>query len=322
MSQRAKRFWAIWDRVGILAILVVVMIVFGIMDSRIVSPDQLVTALNRSAVSGIAAAGMMFAICIGGFDLSVGSLLSLTSCIVAVQLTNEKGIVYAVAMALVVAAFCGLINGILITKLKIQAFVATLATQLAFAGVTLVYCNRAIQLTSKVNSELKFLSTGKFLGIIPMPIFLLALAYIITYLVYSYTSFGTKVRAVGSNESAARTTGIKVDRTIIIVFIVTAVTAAIAGVLNTAQVSMGNPTLGDGFELDAITAVVLGGTALSGGRGNVFGTLVGAILVTFVKMGLNMLGVGEAYQKMAVAIVLIFALTINGIKLIMQKEGE
>ena len=94
-----------------------------------------------------------------------------------------------------------------------------------------------------------------------------------------------------------------------------------AGVLNTAQVSTGNPTLGSGFELDAITAVVLGGTALAGGKGNVLGTLVGAILVTFVKMGLNMMGVGEAYQKMAVAIVLIFALTINGIKLIMQR-GE
>lgn len=322
MSQRAKKFWFIWDKVGILAILAVVMIVFGILDSRIVNPNQLVTALNRSAVSGIAAAGMMFAICIGGFDLSVGSILSLTSCIIAVQLTNGKSTAFAIMMALVAAGVCGLVNGILITKLKIQAFVATLATQLAFAGVTLVYCNRAIQLTSKVNTQLKFFSTGKLLGFIPMPIFLLAAAYLITYFVYAYTPFGTKVRAVGSNETATRTTGIKVDGIIILVFVVTGVTAAVAGVLNTAQVSMGNPTLGDGFELDAITAVVLGGTALSGGRGNVFGTLVGAILVTFVKMGLNMLGVGEAYQKMAVAIVLIFALTINGIKLIMRKEGK
>uniref|UniRef100_UPI00374FD9E7 ABC transporter permease n=1 Tax=uncultured Robinsoniella sp. TaxID=904190 RepID=UPI00374FD9E7 len=105
-------------------------------------------------------------------------------------------------------------------------------------------------------------------------------------------------------------------------FVKPAVTAAMAGILNTAQVSTGNPSLGSGFELDAITAVVLGGTALAGGKGNVAGTLIGAVLVTFVKMGLNMLGVGEAYQKLAVAIVLIFALTINGVKLIMQKEGK
>jgi len=322
MSKRAKKFWLIWDRIGILCILLTVMIVFGILDSKIVSPTQLLTALNRAAVSGIAAAGMMFAICAGGFDLSVGSILSLTSCIIAVQLTDGKSALFAIVMALLAGGICGIINGLLITKLKIQTFVATLATQLAFAGVTLVYCNKAIQLTSKVNTQLKFFSTGKLLGILPMPIVLLVIAYVITYLVYNFTSFGTKVRAIGSNESAARTTGIKVDVTLILVFVVTGVSAAIAGVLNTAQVSIGDPSLGEGFELDAITAVVLGGTALSGGKGNVFGTLVGAILVVFVKMGLNILGAGEAYQKLAVAIVLLFALTINGIKLIMEKGDK
>jgi len=322
MSQRAKKFWRIWDNVGILCILLVIMAVYGILEPQIVNPTQLVTALKRSAVSGIAAAGMMYAVCAGGFDLSVGSILSLTSCVIAVQLTSGRGTVFSIMMALAVAALCGVINGILITKLKIQAFVATLATQLAFAGVTLVYCNKAIQLTSKYNAGLKFFSTGKFLGIIPLPIVLLVVTYIISYLVYTYTAFGAKVRAVGSNEQAARTTGIKVDRTFILVFVVTAVSAALAGILNTAQVSTGNPTLGDGFELDAITAVVLGGTALAGGKGNVFGTMVGAILVTFVKMGLNIMGVGEAYQKMAVAVVLVFALTISGIRIIMQRGGK
>jgi len=322
VSQRAKKFWLVWDRLGTLFILFVVVLVFGILNPRIVQPSQLLTALTRSAVSGIAAAGMMYAICAGGFDLSVGSILSLTSCIIAVQLTSGRGTVVAVLAALAAAAVCGFVNGLLITKLKIQAFVATLATQLAFAGIALVYCSKAIQLTSKYNSQLKFLSTGTLFGFIPMPIVMLIAVYAISYIVYSKTPFGTRVRAIGSNEAAVRTTGIKVDRIMIEVFIVTAVTAALAGVLNTAQVSIGNPTLGEGFELDAITAVVLGGTSLSGGRGNVAGTLIGAIMVTFVKMGLNILGVGEAYQKMAIAIVLIFALTINGIKLIMQKEEK
>lgn len=322
MSRKAKKFWYWWDKIGILCILIVVAVVFGVIDTRIVQPNQLITALSRTAVTGIAAAGMMFAIVAGGFDLSVGSILSLTSCVIAVQLTGGKSTFMAILMALLIAALCGAVNGLIITKLKIQTFVATLATQLAFAGITLVYCSKAIQLTSKVNKELKFFSTGKFLGLIPMPIVLLIVVYILTYLVYKKTPFGTKTRAIGSNESAARTTGIKVDVSLILIFIVTAVTAAMAGILNTAQVSTGNPSLGSGFELDAITAVVLGGTALAGGKGNVAGTLIGAVLVTFVKMGLNMLGVGEAYQKLAVAIVLIFALTINGVKLIMQKEGK
>lgn len=321
MSQRAKKFWNIWDKVGILCILLIIGVIFGIADPRIVAPQQLLTALSRAAVSGIAAAGMMFAIVAGGFDLSVGSIVSLVSCVVAVQLIDGKSTFMAITIALLVAVVCGLINGIVITKMKIQTFVATLATQLAFAGVALVYCNRAVQLTSKINKGIKFFSTGKLLGVIPVPIVLLALAYVIAYLVYHHTTFGVKTRAIGSNEAAARTTGIKVDSTLILIFVVTAVTAGIAGILNTAQVSTGNPTLGSGFELDAITAVVLGGTALSGGKGNVPGTLIGAILVTFVKMGLNMLGVGEAYQKLAVAVVLLFALAINGIKLIMMK-GE
>lgn len=138
MSKRAKKFWLIWDRIGILCILLTVMIVFGILDSKIVSPTQLLTALNRAAVSGIAAAGMMFAICAGGFDLSVGSILSLTSCIIAVQLTDGKSTLFAIVMALLAGGVCGIINGLLITKLKIQTFVATLATQLAFAGVTFI----------------------------------------------------------------------------------------------------------------------------------------------------------------------------------------
>ena len=322
MSKRAKQFWQIWDRVGIIGILLVIVVVYGILDPRIVAPTQLVTALSRSAVSGIAAAGMMFAIVSGGFDLSVGSILSLVSCVVAVNIMAGRGTLLSILMAIAVATVCGLINGLLITKLKIQAFVATLATQLAFAGITLVYSHKAVQLTSKYNAQIKTLSTGRVFGFLPLPIALLILAYIICYFVYHYTPFGTKTRAIGSNETAARTTGIRVDRTLILVFVVTAVTAAFAGILNTAQVSTGNPQLGMGFELDAITAVVLGGTALAGGKGNVIGTLVGAILVTFVKMGLNMMGVGEAYQKMAVAIVLIFALTINGIKIIMQKEGQ
>lgn len=320
MSQRAKKFWNIWDKVGILCILLIIGVIFGIADPRIVAPQQLLTALSRAAVSGIAAAGMMFAIVAGGFDLSVGSIVSLVSCVVAVQLIDGKSTFMAITIALLVAVVCGLINGIVITKMKIQTFVATLATQLAFAGVALVYCNRAVQLTSKINKGIKFFSTGKLLGVIPVDR-LLALAYVIAYLVYHHTTFGVKTRAIGYNEAAARTTGIKVDSTLILIFVVTAVTAGIAGILNTAQVSTGNPTLGSGFELDAITAVVLGGTALSGGKGNVPGTLIGAILVTFVKMGLNMLGVGEAYQKLAVAVVLLFAAAINGIKLIMMK-GE
>lgn len=316
----SKRFWILWDKLGVFIILVVIALVYAVLNPAIIAPTQLITTLTRSAITGIAAAGMTFAICAGGFDLSVGSIASLISVILAERITGGSSTWLTILIAIFVASICGAINGIIITKLKIQTFVATLATQLAFAGVALVYSDgRATQLTSNVNKDLKLLSTGKIFGIIPIQIVILILVYIIAYIIYKNTAFGTKVRAIGSNEAASRTTGIKVDRNLIYVFVMTGATAAIAAVLNTARLSTGDPNMGNGFELDAITAVILGGTSLAGGKGNIGGTLVGAVLVTFVKMGLNMLGVGEAMQKLAIAIVLIFALTINGIKLIMQK---
>lgn len=323
MSKAAKKFWLLWDKIGGLLILVVVVIIYAVLYPKIIAPEQLTTTLMRSAITGIAAAGMTFAICSGGFDLSIGSIVSLVSCIIASLITKGMNTWLALLVALAVAAVCGLINGLLITILKIPAFVATLATQLSFAGAAYVYSgSKAVQITSKYNKDLKILSTGKIFGVFPTPIIALLLVFVLAYILYKYTSFGTKVRAIGSNELAARTTGIKVNKIVVLVYVATAVSAGLAGILNTARLSTGDNTLGNGFELDAITAVILGGTSLSGGKGNIWGTLIGAVLVTFVKMGLNMLGVGEAFQKLAVSAVLIFALSINGIKLIMQKEGK
>lgn len=323
MSQNAKRFWNIWDKFGVFLILLSVVVVFAILDPKIIHPNQMSTLLARTATTGIASVGMMFAITGGGFDLSIGSIISLSSCVMGINMVNGMNPYLAILLGFIVAVLCGVVNGLIITKLKIQTFVATLATQLAFSGIALVYSNgKNTLIKSGVNKELKTLITGKVFGIVSWQIVLLFMAFLIGYVIYTYTPFGVKVRAVGSNEGAARTTGINVDRTFIMIFVMTALTAGGAALLTTARLSTANPTIGAGFELDVITAVILGGTSLSGGKGNVWGTLVGAILLTFVKMGLNILGVGEAYQKLAIAIVLVFSLLINGIKLIMQKEGN
>lgn len=323
MSQGAKKFWRAWDKFGVFAILIVIAVVFAILNPAIIQFDQILDVLSRSALIGVAAAGMMFAICSGGFDLSVGSILSLTTCVIAVTISkNNMPVWLAIVIALVIGCLCGVINGLLITKLKIQPFVATLATQLAFLGVALVYSDGSrVTISGGAGDAIKALSTSK-IGPFQIQIFLLLLVYVIVYLIYKFTPFGVKTRAVGSNEAATRTTGIKVDKTLIIIYVITGLTAACAGVIQTSRLATGSATLGNGFELDAITAVILGGTSLAGGKGNVWGTLIGAIILTFVRSGLNMLGVGEAYQKLAIAIILLFALAISGIKLITQKEGK
>lgn len=314
-----KKFWNYWDKFGVITILLIVAIVFFIIEPKTLEPSQIATVFSRSATTGIAACGMMFAIVVGGMDLSVGSIVSLVTCVVALNMKAGMGMVPALLLGLGTGVLCGLINGIIITKMKIQAFVATLATQLAFAGVALVISDGAVTSLS-VKSPIKLFVNYRVFGVISLQIIMLFAFAGIAYYLYTFTPFGTKTRAIGSNETAARTTGINADRTVIGVFIFTGISAAVAGILYSSRLATGNPLIGVGFELDAITSVILGGTALAGGKGNVFGTLIGAVLLTFVQMALNIVGVGEAYQKLAVALVLLFALAVNGIKLITYRE--
>jgi ribose transport system permease protein len=177
--------------------------------------------------------------------------------------------------------------------------------------------------------EIKVFSGGDVLGglggdsfYLPVPVVLTIVIFIIAYIVYKYTPYGLYVRSIGSNITASRISGLKVDKTIIWVFIMTATTAVIAGMIQTSQLLTGNGRFGKGFELEAITATILGGTSLSGGRGNLWGTLVATIMLGLIKNGLNLLGVTENYQKLATGLVLLFALSINGIREMARKDAR
>lgn len=322
-KQTIKKVWLFWDKYGVLIIFVFVAAIFTMIDPRVIQPAQLISVLNRSSWVAVAAAGMTFAICSGGFDLSIGSIMSLSGCMMA-KLIMENGLStgWAILVTIGVAMCCGFVNGILITKLKIQPFVATLATMLIYNGVTQAYTkNIGTYIKGEQFELLRVLGRGNIVGI-PVKIIVVILLYALMIILYRETKFGIKVRAVGSNELSARTSGINVDNTLIWVYMLTAVTAAVAAVLYTSTVQSASPDAGNGFELDAITAVVLGGSALSGGRGNLIGTFVGAVLVAFSKMCLNFIGAPEALRVIVTGGVLLFALSITGIKLISQRKEE
>lgn len=321
MSLGMKKFWFYWDKFGALALLILAVIVFTVLDSKITGVDNLIDIGTQAAVVGIAAAGMTFAICTGGFDLSAGAIISLSTCILC-MLMPTIGMWPAVGITLLVGLVCGFLNGIIITKFKIQAFVATLATMMIFRGAAQVLTQgKSVPLTGNNRDIIKFFTSERLFGIIPSSIIIMLIVFAICYFVYRYTSFGVKVRSIGSNEAASRTSGIKVDSILIIVFMITAITASLAGIVMGSKLVSGHSALGDGFELKAITATVLGGTPMSGGKGNIWGTLVGALLVALIQAGLNMLGVPEAYNKLATGLVLLFSLTISGIKEI-TKEAK
>ena len=331
-QQGIKRFWLFWDSYGVFVIFLFVAAIFTVLDPRVIQFKQLISVLNRSSWVAVAAAGMTFAICSGGFDLSVGSIMSLSGCMVAKLMMNNGFSTWtSVLITLAVAVCCGVVNGLLITKLKIQPFVATLATMLIFDGVTQTYTGNIgtyIE-TKQYEQGLKFVGRGLTLNvsiggetteISILKIIMVVIVFALAIVLYSNTKFGTKVRAIGSNELAAKTSGINADNVLIAVYILTAVTAAVAAILYTATVQSASPKAGSGFELDAITAVVLGGSALSGGKGNLIGSFVGAFLVAFSKMCLNFLKAPEAMQVIVTGGILLFALSISGIKIITQRE--
>ena len=317
MSNRAKIFWFYWERFGILVILALTLIVFSILAPNILAVGNLLTVLCRAAIVAIPAMGMTFAICSGGFDLSVGSVVGLSTCVWAAALP-VVGIIPATLLTMATGALCGVFNGLAITKLKIATFVATLSMSFIFRSVALVVTDGAKQMISRTdNLEAKFFSQnyaifGQRIQLVQL--LMMIIVFTVGYLLYKYTRFGVYARSVGSHEASARTSGLPVDRTLIFVFMLTGVTASISALITASQLMQGAATLGVGFELEVITATILGGTALAGGKGNVWGSMVAAIMLSLTRSGLNQLGLPDEHQRLAIGLILLLALTISGIQ--------
>lgn len=322
MNKRANLFWFYWERFGILAILAVTLIVFSALTPRILSISNLLIVLSRSAIVGIPALGMTFAICSGGFDLSVGSVIGLSTCVWA-SAVPVIGIVPATLVTLAVGTLCGLISGLVITKLKIQTFVATLATSWIYTGAALVYTDGKKQmLNPNMNPEAKIFSQNVNifdLQIQLAPLLMMLVVFTAGYLVYRYTRFGVYTRSIGSHQPSALTSGLPVDRTLTIVFMLTGMTASMSALITASQLMQGGSTLGAGSELDVITATILGGTALAGGKGNIWGTMVAAIMLALTRNGLNLLGMIEEHQRLIFGAILLLTVAINGIQELMKE---
>jgi ribose/xylose/arabinose/galactoside ABC-type transport system permease subunit len=307
----------IWNRFGLIVLAIIIFAFFSISTTQFLNITNILNILSQTAIFAIAGLGMTFAITIGGFDLSIGMLLTLVTVIIAL-LTPVLGFPISIIISLIFAVFCGLINGFFITKAKIQTFVATLATMVIFHGIALILSGgQAISLLRY--PEVKIFATGSLFNI-PISLIILAVVYIIGFLIFKYTPFGVYVRGIGSSIFSARASGIRVDRVIMLVFILTSVTAAISGILIMSQLQVGSAQYGGVFALEVITITILGGTDLRGGKGNLLGTLVAAFMIAMIKSGLNLFGIGLYYQQFTIGLFLILALSIGGIRLIFTSK--
>ncbi len=292
---------------SIIALLVLIAIVSSI-SPNFFTIDNLLNILRQTSVNAIIAVGMTFVILTAGIDLSVGSILALTGAVAASLVNMELSIFVVIPLVLLFGTLLGGISGVIVAKGKVQAFIATLVTMTLLRGVTMVYTDgRPISLGfSDVADQFSFLGTGYLLGI-PFPIWLMAIIFIVAWYLLKHTPIGRYIYALGGNEAATSLSGINVDKVKIFVYAVSGLLATVAGLIVTSRLSSAQPTAGVSYELDAIAAVVVGGTSLMGGKGRITGTLIGALIIGFLNNALNLLDISSYYQMIAKSIVILLA---------------
>jgi len=310
---RNKIFSKEWliEQKSLIALLLLIVVV-SFLNSNFFTVDNLLNILRQTSVNAIIAVGMTFVILTAGIDLSVGSVLALCGAICASMIGLEVPVMIAVPASLLAGALLGAISGVIVSKGRVQAFIATLVTMTLLRGVTLVYTDGRPISTGFTDTADSFawFGTGYAFGI-PVPVWIMVVVFGAGWYVLNHTRFGRYVYALGGNEAATRLSGINIDRIKIGVYAICGFLAALAGIIVTSRLSSAQPTAGMGYELDAIAAVVLGGTSLMGGKGRIIGTLIGALIIGFLNNALNLLDVSSYYQMIAKAVVILLAVLVD-----------
>lgn len=300
----------ITQKLGPLLGLLVLIIIVSVLNPSFLEPLNLLNLFRQVAINALIAFGMTFVILTGGIDLSVGAILALSSALTAGMIVSGVDPILAILVGCILGGIMGMVNGLLITKGKMAPFIATLATMTAFRGLTLVY-TKGNPITGLGDNYLfQLFGRGYFLGI-PVPAITMILTFVVLFVVLHRTPFGRKTYAIGGNEKASLISGIKVPRVKILIYGLSGLLAALAGAILTSRLNSAQPTAGTSYELDAIAAVVLGGTSLSGGKGRIFGTLIGVLIIGTLNNGLNLLGVSSFYQMVVKGIVIIIAVLLD-----------
>ena len=305
--RKSSDLGVLMGRFGVLFGFIILVIVSTILNPRFLTSTNILNVVRQISIFGIIAIGQTFVILIGGIDLSVGSILALVVVLTGGYLP-ELGIFPTILMGMVVGTVMGSINGFGVTKGNVQPFVMTLGMLGIARGLAFLYTGGMP--IPVLDPDFLFIGNGYFLGV-PVPAIIFVSLVILATLVLKYTPFGRYVYAIGSNSEAARLSGIKVDRVKTIVYAICGLSSAIAGVVYASQLAVAPPIAGEGYELDAIAAVVVGGADMFGGEGGMFGTFLGAAIIGSLSNILNLTGVNPFVQKLAKGVLIIAAVIVK-----------
>jgi ribose transport system permease protein len=300
--------------------LVALVVLYGLLAMLV--PDTFPTAGNirtmirQTTVVGIAALGMTLVVILGGIDLSVGSAVALTTVVIAYLLQAGVSPLAAAAGGVLVAALCGLFNGVLITSLRVMPFIVTLGAMGIVRGAAkgLAHEQKIDAPVSWLNNLIAELPAGSQWQVLPTGVWLLILLALLVSALLHYTRFGRHIFAVGSNEHTARLCGINVTGVKVAVYVICSALAGIAGIMQFSRLTVGDPTVANGLELDVIAAVVIGGGTLSGGEGSILGAIIGAMLMTEIKTGGTHLGLSNWVQEIITGVIIIVAVALDRLR--------
>ena len=297
-----------FDNLGLTLALLALIVLFAFINPRFATISNLINVLTQASTYIIVAIGMTFVITKGGIDLSVGAAMALSTCVTFSLLDGGLHYILALAVLFAISVVLGAVNGLIVTYLAVPALIATLGTMVTFRGIALLHS--AGELYFGLPPQLVWLGQGTLAGI-PVPIFVAALFILFAHWLFNLTTFGVHVRAVGGNTEAARLAGIRVNRVTIAVYCFMGFAVGLGGLLWMARIDGTQATLGTGMEIHVIAATIIGGTSLFGGRGTLYGTILGGLLLN---NALVIAGVEFFWQLVAIGIIVISAVTINNIR--------
>lgn len=298
---------------GVIAAFIIVYIIAALVSGKFMAFSNQMIVLRMISTTALAAFGMSFVLLTGGIDLSVGSFMSLAGCLTTILISwYSVPSFLAILISLLVGLFFGAVNGLIITKMRMPAFIVTLATMNIMRGISYTITGGK---PVSVTADTLFEKIGAgFIGRVPIAAIYVVIAFLVLWMLLNRTKFGRHVYAVGGNLNAATYSGINTDKTIFSAYVLTGVLSAFGGIILVSRLNSGQPTIGEGAELDAIAACIVGGMSLSGGAGTLTGTLIGAILMGIISNILNLVGVNSFVQLIIKGIIIIFSVYINTLR--------
>ncbi len=296
---------------GLLIVFGIICLLISLITPQFLTVSNLTIIVTQVSINALLAFGVTFVIITGGIDLSLGSIVAVTG-VTSAMLAHPDSypVLIPIVMGLLAGLLMGVFNGFIITKSKIAPFIVTLGTMTIGRGLALILSDG--RPVSNLSDSFNYLGSGTIFGI-PILILIFILVFALCSIILSKTILGRYIYAIGGNEQAARASGINIDRVKLSVYSISGLLAGLAGILLASRITTGQPNAGAGFELDAIAAVVIGGTSTAGGRGTMSGTLIGVLLIGVINNGLDLLNVTSYYQQVVMGIIIIGAVIIDSL---------